>query len=295
MLNLLGAGIDGLSVNMYYDSEPPEQALRGIPKMEQYIDQLRSDVNARAQQLGKNLAVMIGEHAHVIDQDFSTNPPTKFDPDLPMQWQGAITTADFLMMTSKKNIERAHFFIWGNGIADWHPIRYEGVNGQGNQVMKVLPLAKVYDVLGDLVEDNALDVSAINLAGNASDDLSYSVRAGAFKSDDGSILRLFLINRDPSLLRNVDILAISGYSLFDITQLTASGALAESVDVNHLLFAAGQSSFALPSYSITVLEYHAVPEPAMLAVFPLLILLRRAGKPDSIASIARAAQACERE
>ena len=77
------------------------------------------------------MALMIGEHAHAIDIDYSTNPPTNLDPNFPMQWQGTVTTADFLMMLSRKNVEPAHYFIWGNGIAVWHPIRYDGTDAGG--------------------------------------------------------------------------------------------------------------------------------------------------------------------
>ncbi len=275
LLTTLGPHIDGLSVNIYYDSESPEIAIRGVDKMELYVNQLRSDVDMTAQQLGKPMALMIGEHAHAIDIDSSTNPPTNFDPDVPMQWQGAVTTADFMMMLSHKNIERAHYFIWGNGAAVWHPIRYDGTDIGGNQIMTVLPTASLYDVLGDMIEENALDATVTNLAGNSSDNISYSVRAGAFLSDDASILRLILVNRDPTLVRSVDLSTLANYSLANGLQLTGADPLAELMQVTSLGVTAAQTSFSLPALSVTVLSYQVVPEPSLVTLLPLAGLALR--------------------
>jgi hypothetical protein len=276
ILNVLGPHIDGLSVNIYYDSESPEIAFRGVGPMEQYIDQLSVAIDTRGQELSKPMTLMIGEHAHAIDIDYSTTPPTNTDPDLPMQWQGAVTTADFMMMLSQKDVERAHFFIWGNGLAVWHPIRYDGTDIDGNQIMTVLPTASLYDVLGDLIEENALEVTVTNLAGNSSDNISYSVRAGAFLSDDASMLRLMLVNRDPTLAHTTDLSTLAGYLLTEGLQLTGDDPLAESMQITSLGLTPGQSSFSLPALSVTVLSYHIVPEPTMTILLPLAgLALRR--------------------
>ena len=142
--------------------------------------------------------------------------------------------------------------------------------------MKVLPTASLYDVLGDLIEDNALDVTTTTLSGNASDGLGYAVRTGTFASDDGSSLKLVLVNRDPTVAREVELSAMAGYVLIDGLILTADDALAESMQVASLILTPAQTSFSLPALSVMVLDFQAVPEPTLIALFPLApVLLRR--------------------
>ena len=106
---------------------------------------------------------MIGEHAHAVDLDQNNQPVDIGDPDFAMQWQGAVGTADFLAMASNLDyLERAHFFIYGNGTAVWHPMRLDGYDAQGNPLYTVLPAAKLYEILGPLVLDEALAVTSVS-------------------------------------------------------------------------------------------------------------------------------------
>lgn len=264
VVQLLSPYIDGISVNTYYDVEPPEIINRSIAKTEAYLDQLRSDIDAFNQVPSKQLAMMIGEHAHAIDIDFSTNPPTNLDPDVAMQWRGAVSTADFIAMTSQKNLERAHFFLYGNGAAVWHPIRLDGYDASQNQIMTILPAAQLYQQLTNLVLDESLATTTINLSGQASDDQAYSIRSAAYRSADSDQLLLMLVNRDPSLSKVVETPALTGYQLVSATMFSASGALSEQMLISQLTVMPDQTEFDLPALTVTLLTYTAIPEPNSL-------------------------------
>jgi hypothetical protein len=98
LVDYLGNDVYGLSVNLYYDSEIPN--IRGVNVMKSGLDHLDAITAAHNQLGGNQLHVMIGEHAHAIDLDQNNQPIEPGDPDFAMQWQGAVGTADFLMMAS---------------------------------------------------------------------------------------------------------------------------------------------------------------------------------------------------
>ncbi|MEX2093261.1 MAG: hypothetical protein WD971_11320 [Pirellulales bacterium] len=268
----LGSEIDGLSVNLYYDSQTP--SMHGVNVMQSGLDHLDAITTAHNQLGGNQLQVMIGEHAHAIHLDQNNQPIEPGDPDFAMQWQGAVGTADFLMMIANLDyVERAHFFIYGNGQAVWHPMRLDGYDGQGNPLYTVLPAAKLYELLGPLVLDEALDVATSSAASLDGED--YSIRGGAFRSADKSLLTVVLVNRD-SLPQDVDLLGLAGYSPISAQLLTSTGPLGETIDVAGLV-ALPNGSYTLPGLSIAIVQFQAVPEPTSGSIFCVSLLTLAAG------------------
>ena len=267
LIDNLGTDIYGLSVNLYYDSEIPP--IRGVNVMKSGLDHLNAITTAYNQNANNQLHVMIGEHAHAIDLDQNNQPVEPGDPDFAMQWQGAVGTADFLMMAANLNyLERAHFFIYGNGKAQWHPMRLDGYDPQGNPLYTVMPAAKLYEILGPLVLDEALAVTTMSPASLDNED--YSIRAGAFRSADDSMLTVVVVNRD-SLSHDVDLLGLGGYSLLNAQLLTAAGPLAETINVTPFI-SSPNALYTLPGLSIAILQLQSVPEPASGTMLFLALL-----------------------
>ena len=266
LVDSMGDNVYGLSVNLYYDSEITP--IRGVNVMKSGLDHLDAITSAHNQLGGNQLHVMIGEHAHAIDLDQNNQPIEPGDPDFAMQWQGAVGTADFLMMASNLDyLERAHYFIYGNGKAEWHPMRLDGY-ANGNPLHTVMPVAKLYELLGPVVLDEALAVLTTSRA--SLDGETYSIRGGAFRSGDGSLMTLILVNRD-NQSHDVDVLGLAGYAAVSAQLLTASGPLAETIDIG-LLSSLPNGGYALPGLSIAIVQFQAVPEPASGALLSLAVL-----------------------
>ena len=283
LVDSLGNDVYGLSVNLYYDSEITP--VRGVNVMKSGLDYLDTITKTHNQLGGNQLHVMIGEHAHAVDLDQNNQPVDAGDPDFAMQWQGAVGTADFLMMASNLDyLERAHYFIYGNGKAVWHPMRLDGYD-QGNPLYTVMPAAKLYEILGPLVLDEALAVTTTSPA--SLDEETYSIRGGAFRSADGSVLTLILVNRD-SISHDLDVLGLTGYEVIASQLLTATGPLAETIDIGSLS-ALPNGGYALPGLSIAIVQYQAVPEPAsgallFVAVLGISIVYRRPNRCRTLAT-----------
>jgi hypothetical protein len=272
LVDSLGNEIYGLSVNLYYDSEITP--IRGVNVMKSGLDHLDAITTAHNQLGGNQLQVMIGEHAHAIDLDQNNQPIGIGDSDFAMQWQGAVATADFLMMASNlEYLERAHYFIYGNGKAVWHPMRLDGYDSQGNPLYTVMPAAKLYEILGPLVLDEAIAVTTTSAA--SLDGESYSIRGGAFRTPDEALLTLVLVNRD-SLPHDVDLFGLAGYALSSAQLLTATSSLAEIINVSPLV-TAPNGAYSLPGLSIAIVQYHAVPEPTSRSIVFLALLALSTG------------------
>ena len=257
-----GSEIYGLSVNLYYDSEIPSQ--RGVNVMQLALDHLHAMTMAQNQLSGNQLQVMIGEHAHSVDLNQNNQPVDPSDSDFAMQWQGAVGTADFLMMIASLDyVERAHFFIYGNGQTVWHPMRLDGYDPQGNPLYTVLPAAKLYEILVPVVLDEALAVTTTSPTSLDGED--YSIRGGAFRSEDESLLTLVLVNRD-GLSQDVDLLGLTGYVLTGAQLLTSTSPLGETIDVASL-GVSPNGSYMLPGLSIAIIHFQAVPEPTSGKIF----------------------------
>jgi hypothetical protein len=252
----LGSEIYGLSVNLYYDSQTP--SMHGVNVMQSGLDHLDAITTAHNQLGGNQLHVMIGEQAHAVHLDQNNQPVESSAPDFAMQWQGAVGTADFLMMIANLDyVERAHFFIYGNGAAVWHPMRLDGYDAQGNPLYTVLPAAKLYEILGPLVLEESLEVTTTSPASLDGED--YSVRGGAFRSVDGSLVTLVMVNRD-GLPEDVELLGLAGYALTGAQLLISTGPLGETIDVASLA-ALPNGMYTLPGLSVAIVQYRAVPEP----------------------------------
>ncbi len=87
----------------------------------------------------------------------------------------------------------------------------------------------------------------------------YSVRGGAFRSADGSLVTLVLVNRD-GLPQDVELLGLAGYAPIGAELLTSTGPLGETIDVASLA-ALPNGMYTLPGLSIAIVQFQAVPEP----------------------------------
>lgn len=262
LIDTCGSEMDGLVTNIFYDSTVPQQY--GIGAVEGFIDGLASQAAAYNASHTNQIHVMVGEHGNSIVPAIGNT-----DPNFAMQWQGAVTMADFIgMLSQKPEIERAHSFVWGNGAAAWHPLRLDGYDANGLPIYTFLPVAGMADALDDVVLDQALAVDTVSPA-TANGLNSYSVRSSAYTSADGQALSVVLVNIDTLMngSQMMDIAGTAGFTLTDARLLTALTPNAESFSTSSLAITPGQTQFLLPNQSVMLLEYVAVPEPssAMLA------------------------------
>ncbi len=247
LLQQLGNSVHGLVTNLYYDSESPEVTQRGVASMKAFLDVLSSDIQGFNAANGADVQLLIGEHGHSIDIDYTKVPPVVTNADFAMQWHGAVATTDFLMMLSNRNdIERAHHFIWGNCAATWHPIR---LNGDGTYTF--LPVPRIYESLTNHVLQNA--ISAVTTSPAGSDGHLYSVGAGAFASTDGSTIGVVIVNRDPGTDHTVDVSGTRGYKVNSASILTAASPDAEIVTETTLSLRS-LNGVSLPHSSIILLQ-----------------------------------------
>jgi hypothetical protein len=251
LLDELGDTFDAIVMNTYPDSLIP--AMRGVGQMEVAIDQVTADLASYNAAHGTDVALVIGEHAHAIQIDYTTFPPTNLNPDFAMQWQGAVTTADFLAMVSGKAVERAHFFIYGNSQAVWHPIRYDGKDAQGGALYTVMPAARLYEVLGPEVLDEAVAVTSVSPM--SSDANPYSVRGMAFRSSDGAWLTVVLVNRDPGVDHVVGLEGLDGWAFSSGTLLFASTPTDEQVSEQPVAPTPDGAEVAVPRNGVAILRY----------------------------------------
>jgi hypothetical protein len=234
LLSVLGDGFYGLSQHLFFD----ETLLRGMDATLASIQLLDQQIAAS----GKNVRHLIGDHAHSIPNTPGGGP--SIPPDYAMQWQAAVTTADFLLALSQNGaIERANFWIYGSTAATWHPIRR---NADGSYTM--MAVAQMHEILGTLMTGAA--VRTLVSAPPGSDGMSYSVRASAFSSGAG--FAVVVVNRDPLL--NHDVL-VTGGGIFAQARLAAGAALnADQFTLIDLAAVPGQSVFHVPANSILVLQ-----------------------------------------
>jgi len=263
LIDQRGNDIYALSINLYYDSTIP--TTRGVAEMESFLDGLFGQIETHNDSYTNKLTMIIGEHGNAITSSIGNT-----DADFAMQWQGAVTTADFLNVISQKTeLERAHAFIWGNGAAVWHPMRLDGYDGLGNPLYTFLPMTGLYDKLGETVLQSALAVDTVSSP--TIDGLNaYSVSAAAFLSADGGLLSVMLVNIDPNAVGGqfVDLAGLDGYNLTGAQLLFASSPDAESFNESILAIDPLQTEFCLPNQSILLLQFQAaaVPEPSTLAL-----------------------------
>jgi alpha-L-arabinofuranosidase len=253
LMQHLGGQIQAISTNMYYEFEPGDLGPRGVQKIGDALNLVSARIATYNAQHGTSIRQVIGEHGNALDFDYSTHPPTQLDPvDFNMNYQAAVTTADFLMMASNMpELERLHHFIWGNLSAVWRPIRSELVGGQWTT--RVLPPADLYRVLGGKVMDQT--ASAVTASVPGSDGETYAVRGGAFRSADGTHATVILVNRDPSVDQTIDVLNLNGYSIQSATIMTGDSASGFTSHFDPFPFSPGQTRFEVPHLAVLMLDY----------------------------------------
>jgi alpha-L-arabinofuranosidase len=254
LLQAFGGDIYGLSQHLFYDSS----TCRGPAAAQQAIQLLAQQIADS----GKPVRLLIGDHAHSITAmpTICSQPNTA---DFAMQWQGAVTSVDFLMMVSgEAAVERANFWIFGMPAAVWHPIRR---NNDGSYTM--MPLATVYQILAPIVLQEAVSTTTTSPA--SADGNSYSVRAGAFQSTDKSMVTVVLVNRDQAVNHLVALQGLIGYSLVRARLLTAVQPDSDSIISSELPTQNIKTEVDMPGQSILLLEF----EREMHEIYmPMLVL-----------------------
>jgi len=218
----------------------------GIPYGVDTIETSLSGLAAAASAKGYKL--IVGDYAHAI---LGTNPSPAVQ-DLAMQWQGANLNTDFLLTMSQiNNIERSDFWVYGLVTNQWHPIRQNS-----NGTFTLMPAAAIYKTLSPLFLDNSIAV--VNTSPVASDGNPYSVRSGAFASNDLSQLNVISVNRDKLNTHILQVNGIAGYNLTNSRLLTATG-LASDTIIENTVSADINGNFTMPPMSVLLLEYTNTP------------------------------------
>jgi alpha-L-arabinofuranosidase len=239
MLAQLGSQIFGLSMHLFYD----ETSLRGISACSGAMDASLARIASSG---SPAVRLLLGDHAHSIP-----NASTPALQDFGMQWLAAVTQTDLLLMAASKPLERVNFWIYGMPAAQWHPIRR---NTDGTYTM--MPSAVAYSQMAGSILDQALAVTTTSPA-SVDGTAGYSVRAGAFRSADGTRLSVVMVNRDTVAAQTV---AIQGLALYQVTSgrlLTATGPTADNVIVTPLTLPVAGGLYAMPPSSILMLD--AIP------------------------------------
>lgn len=192
----------------------------------------------------KNVKVFVGDYAHYIT-DIS---PTNAQKDSAMQWLGANLEADMLLMLSQKStIERANFWVYGNAIANWHPIRKNAASDY-----TLMPAAAIYKLLFPAFLDHSIQVSYTSPP--ASDGRPYSIRANAFVSSDLNKLNIVAVNRDKNNTVPLQISGITTHVLSNARLLKATSNTSESI-IDTIATADDLGNYILPPMSVLIVEY----------------------------------------
>lgn len=268
LIDTCGSEMDGLVTNIFYDSTVPQNY--GIAAAEGFIDGLINQAAVYNASHANQIHVMVGEHGNSIVPAIGNT-----DPDFAMQWQGAVTMADFIgMLSQKPEIERAHSFVWGNGAAVWHPLRLDGYDADGLPTYTFMPVAGMADALDDVVLDMALEADTVSPS-TIDGQNSYSVRTSAYRSADGQSLSVVLVNIDANAAGSqfVDLVGTDGFALSFAKLLSSSSPNAESFTTSSLATSSNQTQFFLPNQSVMLLEYTAVPEPGTFVLMASAIVM----------------------
>lgn len=192
----------------------------------------------------KNIKVFVGDYAHRIH---SPNP-SMAQQDSAMQWLGANLETDFLLMLSQKStIERANFWVYGNAIATWHPIRK---NSPGNYTL--MPAAEMYKILYPAFLDHSIAVSTTTPGG--SDGSTYAVRANAFISDDENLLNVVAVNRDRNNTVPLQVSGLTDHELKKARLLSATTNTSETI-IETTASKDSIGNYIMPPMSVLILEY----------------------------------------
>jgi len=195
----------------------------------------------------KGVKVFVGDYAHYI----TASNPTTAQKDSAMQWLGANLSADMLLMLSQKStIERANFWVYGNAIAAWHPIRK---NSTANYTS--MPAAEIYKILYPAFLDNSVQVSTNSP--NAADG-RYSIRSNAFVSSSLNQLNIVAVNRDKFNTVPLQVNGTTGYTLNNSKIFTATTNTSETI-IQSTATTDGSGNYLMPPMSVLILEYNNTP------------------------------------
>lgn len=227
--------IYGLSPHAFYD----EDASTGNPSVNQ-VGIWLADLAAAAAAQGKK--VVQGDQAH--------HAPNS-DPDKAMRWEGALATANELLMVSQiGNVELVNFWIYGSVKATWHPIRQ---NAGGTYTF--MAAAQVYEKFNTIFYDKSLKTTLTNASGGGP---VPNARAAAFKSNDGSTASILVINTDLSADNEVAPPVLAGLSL-QSAQLLSAPALTSDTFNTTVSLPLGNGNYSLPHTSILVFQFQSPP------------------------------------
>ncbi len=227
------------SLSQHYFGD--EDASTVSPSVDASNTQLNSLINAAA---AKSIKVFIGDYAHGIPQA----NPTMAQQNIAMQWQGANLETDFLLMLSQKStIERANFWVYGNAIAQWHPIRK---NSTANYTL--MPGGAIYKILKPAFLDNSVKVNTSSPM--ASDGNPYAIRSNAFVSSDLSKMNIIAVNRDRNNTVPLKVSGTSGYYL-NAGRLLSCNALTSETIIETMASKDSSGNYIMPPMSVLILEY----------------------------------------
>ena len=226
---LLGR-IFALSPHAFYD----EDLSTSNPSISLVQSSIASLANA-AQTAG--IKVVAGDHA-------SWAPSA--DPDKAMRWEGALTTADYLLMLSQvSNVELANFWIYGNAAAVWHPIR----NNQ-NGTYTLMAAAQLYESFYPVFYDQSFTTTITDTGGNP----VPSVRASSFKSNDGSKASVISINTH--LTNDYEMVppVLSGFTLQSVKLITASS-INNDTSITTVVLPLVNGNYRFPHTGVLISQY----------------------------------------
>ncbi len=171
------------------------------------------------------------------------------DPDRAMQWHGALTTADYLMMASQlNNVELANFWIYGNPKAVWHPIRQDVNTGE----YTLMAAAQLYETFSPVFLDMSLSTATTDIIGNP----VAKVRSGGFISSDGMNASVIVVNTDTINDYEVVLPVLSGFSL-QSARMVYGDSLDSDTSKTIAVLPLLNGNYALPNATVLLLEYAA--------------------------------------
>ena len=187
--------------------------------------------------ISAGIKVVVGDHA-------SWAPSA--DPDKAMRWEGALATADYLLMLSQvSNIELANFWIYGNTKAVWHPIR-DNLNG----TYTLMAAAQLYESFYPVFYDQSLTTTITDTGGNP----VPSARASSFTSNDGSKASVISVNTH--LTNDYEIVppVLSGFTLQSVKLITASS-VNNDTSITTVVLPLVNGNYLFPHTGVLILKY----------------------------------------
>jgi hypothetical protein len=225
--------IYGLSPHSFYDDD----ASTNNPTIAQAQSLL---INLTTAASAQGLKIVLGDQA---------THAQNADPDRAMQWHGALTTADYLMMASQlNNVELANFWIYGNPKAVWHPIRQDVNTGE----YTLMAAAQLYETFSPVFLDQSLSTTTTDNLGNP----VTKVRSGGFVSSDGMNASVIVVNTDTINDNEVVVPVLSGFTL-QSTRMIYGDSLVADTSKTIPVIPVLNGNYSLPKATVLLFEYAA--------------------------------------